>query len=259
MAKGRPKRVVSMIDSSNGDVNLDINNVLEEKEISMEEDAVEVVENKEPEYNSPEWSDFVLSKLTADEFRDGAPLVDGLRRVSQVLLGPIVESVPAEMRINDNQTIVSYKISFLWAMNDSRFGQIITFGGVGDATENNCDFPYNNYRGPMAETRAEGRALKKALGLKRILTADEINPKLKVDPKDLATTAQKSGIKNICNKLNIDLNKFVNLVEVENGIESTSMEDMLYVTASQCLQRLNQYQTDSNNKEHLEIPSSILK
>ena len=268
---GRPRKVISMTDDTSGNVNMEVVEVNEEKLVGLTDALVEQLGNqetpvenvepevKEPEMGSPEWNDFVLSKLTAEEFRDGAPLVDGLRRIAEDVLGPFVHSIPTQTIAIEHQTVVTYSIGILWKRNDARFGKVIEFGGVGDATDENAEFPYNKYRGPLAETRAEGRALKKALGLKRILTAEEVNSELKTDPADLANATQKVAIKNLCSKLKIDLDKFLNLMETENGFESKSMDEMNKELAVKCIQRLNQYQTDSNNKEHQDIPSVILK
>jgi hypothetical protein len=256
MPRGRPRKQIGI--TTNGEeVMLD---VLPETEVKADESevAVEEVVDNTPRMGSKEWNDYVIGLLAADEIVDGAPTVDGLRRVAQELLGPIVSSQSVDVVANDRQTIVNYKVEFLWTYNDGRLDQIVTFGGVGDVTDENADFPYCKYRGPLAETRAEGRALKKALGLKRILTADEVNPNLNTDPKNKANSAQQAGIRNLCTVLEINIDKFINTFAKEAGEDTPLLiEDISFDFAIKCIQRLNAYQADVSNSIYQVIPDSI--
>ena len=50
------------------------------------------LESNAPPMSSPEWSDYVLSQFEHDEIMDGNPTVDGLRRITELVLGPIIET-----------------------------------------------------------------------------------------------------------------------------------------------------------------------
>lgn len=253
----RPKKVVSLLDGVGSEDEVVLTDAITETTDNTE--SAEKVEEKEiPLMGSPEWNDYVLGHLLSDEMMEGSPTVDGLRRIAPLILGPILESKPISVLANEFQTTVSYEIKFLWQLNDPRFGMVVSFGGVGDATDVNADFPYNQYRGPMAETRAEGRALKKALGLKRVLMADEINPQLKVDPKDKSNGNQIAVITNMCNRMSIDIPKFLTTFAEEVGEKNvTTIENTRSEFAAKCIQRLNCYQADEKNSIYLPIPDSI--
>ena len=103
--------------SINEEVVLD--NVLDNVELSNESTEKQEAENSVPDYLSPEWSDFVLSQFNKDELSDGAPNVHGLRRVAQLLLGPIVSAkviplFPATDPTSYGRASCIYEIVFEW-------------------------------------------------------------------------------------------------------------------------------------------------
>jgi len=269
MPRGRPRKVVSIVTqgdnvelSDNGQTdavtallevaNLEVNDDQENEE--AQEEAV-----KAPNMFSPEWSDYVLAQLQADEKSDDKPTVEGLRRVSQVLLGPIVDSRPTHVVGNGGQTIVGYAVTFLWNRpEDPRFGSEITFGSCADTTEDNAGHPFNKYGAAMSDTRAEGRALKKALGLRRVMTAEEANLDLQVPSKDAATSGQLAAIKNLCRKQDINVKKFIEMYCTENGLDvPVAIEQLTKDVAVQLCAALNNYNVDVKNSEYKVVPQEI--
>ena len=57
---------------------------------NTETGVTDIVETNAPSMTSPEWNEYVLSLFEENELIDGNPLVAGLRRVAEVVLGPIV-------------------------------------------------------------------------------------------------------------------------------------------------------------------------
>ena len=54
----------------------------------------DVVNGDVPNMLSPEWHEYAMTLFTEDEMMNGHPLVTGLRRVAELVLGPMVFSGP---------------------------------------------------------------------------------------------------------------------------------------------------------------------
>jgi len=132
-----------------------------------------------PKPTDPEWNDYVLSHLTPEELLNGNPTTDGLRRIAPLVLQTSVVGrahvVQAPNKPNGMVATVEYTVT----------AGIITFPGTGhglvetvvecaDASPENCEIPYSLHPSAMAATRAEGRALRKLLKLRRVTTAEEV-------------------------------------------------------------------------------------
>lgn len=199
-------------------------------------------ENNIPARTSPEWSNYVLSHFVSDELMDGKPIVAGLRRVTKLLLGPIIKSVPVQVFPSQlpggiGRSTVSYEVT----IKDSETGEYIVYGDVADVTEDNTETLFALHGSATAATRAEARALRKALGL-RVVAAEEIVTSrdiaadytqkaaatLKVEAKtdgsfkgeSPATDAQRKAIQTMCKKVGVNINND-NVVQV---VEEVSLE-----------------------------------
>lgn len=138
-----------------------------------------------PEMNTkhPGWSQYVVDKLSDDEKFQDMPKTDGLRRLVEELVGPIVnmetkmEEVPRHGIDSDKNTATAtVKITYL----NSRFTQNgrptpMSVCSTADANGLSCQHPFNKYLSSMAETRARGRAYREILRLKNICAAEEID------------------------------------------------------------------------------------
>ena len=186
-------------------------------------------ESDTPDMLSPEWNDYVMQFFTPKELIDGNPLTAGLRRVAEMLIGEIISSKPTNVdRIETGdpigKTTVTYEVQFLVKKGDKEY--IKTYADVSDVWAGNTDDLFAVHAPATASTKAEGRALRKALKL-RVVAAEELCK------KDVSQyLGQQSGqhderikpeqIKYIdinCKKLDLDVLKFINSGEkVYNSI-----------------------------------------
>ena len=232
-------------------------------DIIEEEAKQQPKEEESPSIFSEEWNDYVMSHFKPNELIDGNPICAGLRRVAELLLGEIIDSGPVQVfPATDNngpgRATVVFKVSFNW-MNT---GAIKSFSEVADVWHGNTDDLFCAHPVATASTRAEGRALRKALKL-RCLAAEELAKKNIVDiVKQTVASAPTSGeyesdkrissqqiqfIDNRCNQLDIDVAKFINLGENTYS----SINDITKDSAKKMIKVLNAYQNGS------EIPDKI--
>ena len=75
--------------------------------------VTDVIASDAPAMTDPEWNDYVMSMFTDKEMYNGNPLVNGLRRVAEVVLGPIVYSGPTQVFPLSETTIMDVQ---LWCL-----------------------------------------------------------------------------------------------------------------------------------------------
>lgn len=230
-----------------------------------------------PDYLSPEWSDFVMSQFSDREIVDSEkhgkmPTLSGLRRVSQTLLGDVVESYPehiqSEFGINNfnqakSSAVIKYTVVFDWGGS----GEIRKFSAMAEVNTENTDTLFLGYPVATAESRAESRAYKKALLFKG-LTSDEI-PRDKnvaegvsvllskgatsgeIDNDGPITSQQKQIISKRCKDLDINLLLFLNIFSPDGPYEN--IDQVTKESAAKMVSKLTKYE-----KEEEAIPEEIL-
>ena len=226
--------------------------------------------NTAPEPNSVEWSDWVMSLfdetelVEPDEGGDPMPKVAGLRRVAQLVLGRMVFSGPVTVFPATNvdhpgRATVVFKVEF-------QDGTVYT--EVGDSYLDNTNDKVAIFPVAVASTRAEARALRKALGINRVsfdeITNKDPNAVIRQAVKDgeakqdkdgefrgnnLASDAQNKLINFVCDKLDIDRDKFFSEVMKVQDDTTLSKAD-----ASTSIDKLHLYRDEKE-----EIPTSIKK
>lgn len=237
---------------SNGSI-FDVNS---EVDFIGERDVI-IAESNEPQYGSKQWHEYIMSRFDPEELFDGNPTCAGLRRVVEDVLGSIVSSGPSEVFVfppaNENgpgRATVVYEVIIDWKNS----GNYRTYKEVADVWHGNTDDLFAAHPAATASTRAEGRALRKALKV-RCLAAEELAKKdvaamvrnsvsVKVEAptngemkqNERITMAQLNFLDKKCSQLNIDVVKFL---ESENvNLNLASKQDGMKV-----LDRLNQHQT----------------
>ena len=222
----------------------------------------DVIETSHPSMLSPEWHEYVISLFDESELMDGNPLVAGLRRVAEIVLGPIIESGPSQVfpvqeADHHGRATVVFTI---------KFARGLTYSEVADCGEGNTDDMVCAYAMATASTRAEGRALRKALKIKGV-AAEELTKKNTAEIVRSAShkaassssdgdfnedsrmsDAQYNFIDVKCRQLNVsgeDL--FKQIFDVDNNRKVSKK------VASDIIDKLNEYQRDKST-----IPEEIL-
>lgn len=222
----------------------------------------DVIETSHPSMLSPEWHEYVISLFDESELMDGNPLVAGLRRVAEIVLGPIIESGPSQVfpvqeADHHGRATVVFTI---------KFASGLTYSEVADCWEGNTDDMFCAYAMATASTRAEGRALRKALKIKGV-AAEELTKKNTAEIVRSAShkaassssdgdfnedsrmsDAQYNFIDVKCRQLNVsgeDL--FKQIFDVDNNRKVSKK------VASDIIDKLNEYQRDKST-----IPEEIL-
>jgi len=176
--KGKANLVKSLTDLVGTGENLKVFAPVESSELNSEiQDQTFNPVEIDPDESDARWSDFVLSKFAADEMvedpktKNRLPNIDGLRRVTKLLIGEVLVSTPKVEKSpteQDRSSTVSYTLIL------QRYdGKTVEFGGAADCSPDNTDATYAKHTVSVAETKAEARAFRKALGLKKIIAAEE--------------------------------------------------------------------------------------
>jgi hypothetical protein len=220
----------------------------------------DVVTTDIPLMTSPEWNGYVTSLFEEDEMINGNPLVAGLRRVAETVLGPIVFSGPSQVfpstrDDHHGRATVVFTVEF-----DSG----VRYSDVADCWEGNTDDMFCAYAVATASTRAEGRALRKALRMKGV-AAEEITNKdtAKIvrdisskksssdgdyDEQSRMSDAQFNFIDVKCRQLNINGKELFT-----SGFNAEVNRKVSKSVASDIIDRLNEYQRDKSG-----IPENLL-
>ena len=243
---------------------IDLNADFEEIEDGLPgTDAPDIVDGAAPDRFSPEWHDYVMSKFNSNELIDGNPITAGLRRVAEVVLGEItstgpVKVFPAQDPNGPGRATVVYEV----IIREYETGNIKRYADTADVWHGNTDDLFCAHPVATASTRAEGRALRKALKL-RVLAAEELAKKDIVEivqqttarptdgdwnPQEKISVQQVSFIDTKCRQLDIDVANFIN-----SGTDAyKNINEINKATASKMIKQLNNYQNGE-----ADIPAAI--
>ena len=228
---------------------------------SAGDDAIQIEDNS-PTIGSDDWHDYVMSHFKSNELIDGNPTCAGLRRVAEILLGEIMFSGPTQIfpatdANGPGRATVVFTVEFNW-MNS---GMSKSFAEVADVWHGNTDDLFCAHPAATASTRAEGRALRKALKV-RVLAAEELAKKDIVNvvqqsistsgeynPDDRISPQQITFIDNKCKQLDVNVVEFINI-----GAENyRSINDVKRESGKKMIRVLNEYQNQTTS-----IPEHIL-
>lgn len=215
----------------------------------------DIQEAKEiPDRCDKEWTQYVLGKFLDDELDGENPRVDGLRRVAQELVGTIIEDgcdlVACPTVENGMRACVKAWVVF---ENGQRFEALADASPVNITGEE-----YVIYLTAMADTRAKGRCLRNALGLKRVVAAEEVSNKvgLGVDGNSDAAihTGQITAMHLVAGRIKVSIPKLLEEMKIEcSSLDSGSpnLKSLKHEEAVSILQKLQELSANG------EIPETI--
>jgi hypothetical protein len=223
---------------------LDIDSMFEKVEAAPEETY-----RKTYTRTDPEWRDYVLGELLEDEMDaiGGNPTVDGLRRLAEKFVGTIVENetiiIDSPKDYNGFRTTCTVQVTY------DTGERLVKWSGSADACKENIKGdPYNLFSTSVAETRAEGRAHKKALGLRKVVSADEL---LEPTCVEFITSTQINVIDVMCRRLDVNVMSLIGLSKTKYA----SIDRMPKNKATTVITLLNNYERgegDSKMNERID-------
>jgi hypothetical protein len=202
--------------------------------------------NKEHCPTDPDWTEYVLSKLSPDELSpEGRPTCDGLRRVAELVLGVTINSSVRIIQAPGPDNAMTAVAEFSYTYESIHTNREVTFTAAADCNSGNTDGMFSRFATAMAETRAEGRALRKALRLRRIITAEE--PSALFHDVDLSnggksTEMQHSFIQTLCSRNDINIDAY--LGSSKSFKWDGKLENIPHKSAVLIIAHLNELQRD---------------
>lgn len=227
------------------------------KNTKTETNKAEVVEEAsvvKPSIHSIEWTDYVLSLLSEDEKISGNPTTDGLRRIFEIALdcrviGSRSLVVQSPDPNNEKRATVVHSVTFV-LKNESSYANnlnTVTTDGSADVYWGNCDKVYRNHPVAVAETRAEGRALRRALRLRKVVAAEEIAKDIDDNPDSHNTNKishnQLNFIDVLCKRLDINVLKMMD----KSGQDTKNIYNIEHSDAVNIIKTLSSYQQDTSS------------
>ena len=217
-----------------------------------------MTKDNKPTINDIEWTDYVLALLSDDEKIHGNPTTDGLRRIFEIALDcTIVDSTSLVAQTpdlnNGNRATVVHSLTYI--LNNSKLDDCFktkTVDGSADVYWGNCDKIFRNHPVAVAETRAEGRALRRGLRLRKVVAAEEIAEEIEddIDGNTVGkmTNNQLNFMDVLCKRLDINPIKYLENLDLPIDIDKLDHNNGVSI-----IRQLSSYQQDTSS-----IPENIL-
>ena len=207
----------------------------------------------EPQYSGPsdcdaEWSEYLLDQLGDHELINGAPTVDGLRRITEKCFGEIVESrstiVEAPSGTNGLRCTICHTLTIV----KHRSLRTAKVDGCVDVLHSKTPYPFKDHLVATADTRAEGKALRRALKI-RVITAEELQSESEEEvlvSEEAINDQQILAINQLCKRLDVNVEGLVKMKcqAAENINSINNLEARLLIS------QLSEFQRKPDNIEN---------
>lgn len=201
--------------------------------------------------NSLEWNDYVLGLLSEDEKIDGNPTTDGLRRIFEIALRcTVIESTSNVVQSpdpnNEKRATVVHTIGYVLNSegldrdNLNVVRKVVS--GAADVYWGNCDKIYRNHPVAVAETRAEGRALRRGLKLRKVVAAEELAKDIEDTPDGESVGKISQNQINFMDVMAKRLNINIQELLVDLSIDSSIINNISHEDAIVAIRELSKYQ-----------------
>jgi hypothetical protein len=211
----------------------------------------ETTENEEniliPTIHDIGWTDYVLSFLEEEEKIMGNPTTDGLRRIFEKVMGCEITHadtnvIQAPARENEMRATVTHTITYILNRehhegSKTAFLNSRSVTGAADVYWGNCDKIFRNHPVAVAETRAEGRALRRALRLRKVVAAEEMASDIEDHPDagniDKITNNQINFIDVLSKRLNVNVLKMLEKLDIkEENVYNITYDNAVKIASS---------------------------
>lgn len=161
-----------------------------------------------PNQSDSNWTEYVLSQLTDIEKDKEYPKADGLRRLVEKLISPIVSMQTTVIQAPQQSNMMTSTVKTTVTLENGQSYEAVT-----DVQKDHLQHPFDKHISAIAETRAEGRAYRKILRLQNIVTKEEMVADTNLDDSKMNRT-QIQFLDVMCgnSRLNINVKKLFETV-----------------------------------------------
>jgi hypothetical protein len=211
------------------------------------------IEQLIPGFGTENWQEYVMRQFKESELDRGAPKADGLRRVLQLLIGPIIEEdipyiSPPNKDNNFTTTLTARVCVIVTNENHPLYKQKIIYTDIADTNQFNTDKPYHKYPSATSCTRAQGRIFRKMLGLSNVYAAEEVSENAEKDTEwsidEPINDSQITVIDTMCKRLNLSVMEYIN----SGKFKYADINAIGHTTAQNMIQELNKIQQNKREK-----------
>jgi hypothetical protein len=188
------------------------------------------------------WKDHFTSDELVDKSGAGKCIrLRGLQRCANMC--GLVESYPELNYIERGG-----KAGIIQCIYHVKFNDGTHFAGAADVNQENIDDKFSKYPTAVAESRAEARALRKALGITDMMSAEEVDMpeggttgQKDIAPTEKAEKQQVTAIQVLLQQLNIDTLSILNeVLGTERTKQISSIDEITVAEAIQIIRVLNE-------------------
>ena len=201
-----------------------------------------------PEPTDEGWYDFLIDNLYENELVQGNPTTDGLRRLTEKFYGEIVKSKSDVIETEHDGNGLRCTVRHTLLIRKYKTGTLAEVDACIDVDYRGVPHPFNRHVVATADTRAEGKALRRALKL-RVVTAEEAQTQVSEEEvltaQDHINDQQIMAINAVCRKHNLNVQKVTE--EVYNKVKT--LRQLTNLEASVLMDKITSFQREKSIPE----------